>query len=359
MLSSLLLVLLTITNCSNQEKAKVERMNLVEGVYASGNVKPIGYYEVTSKVPGVVDEILVSVGEQVKAGTPLIKLQNQLNEANLEIAKNQLELARGNASPDSDLITQLEQQTDNTQSIFRQDSTEYERFRSLREDSIGSALDLDRARLRYETSRNNHQIAVSKLRETRNRLQIEVDNARNHVIAQESLTGDYTIMSAIGGTVYDIIPKTGELIAVNRPIITIGSSDHFEAELQVDETDIILLKKGQTVYYELDAIDNNVLSGQVSLIYPRINTIERTAKVIASMNPQGYTLFPGMALEANIVVSEKDSVLVVPTTFISQDNEIILEDGSSKIVETGIRDLNYVEILSGLTEGEVVLKPES
>jgi hypothetical protein len=53
------------------------------------------------------------------------------------------------------------------------------------------------------------------------------------------------------------------------------------------------------------------------------------------------------------------NVLIIPVTYINEDNEVVLEDGSKKSVETGFRDLNYVEILSGLEEGDVVLKPES
>mgnify|MGYP001050639610 CR=1 FL=1 len=66
-----------------------------------------------------------------------------------------------------------------------------------------------------------------------------------------------------------------------------------------------------------------------------------------------------MALEANIVVMEKDDVLVIPVTYINEQNEVILEDESRKTIETGIRDLNNVEVLSGLNEGDVILKPES
>jgi HlyD family secretion protein len=354
----LLMFLFSLLGCSKQEQVQVKKMNLVQGVYASGNVMPIDHYEITSKVSGIVDEILVSVGQEVEIGTPLVKLQNQPNVSNLQIAKNQLELARKNAQPDSDLLTQLSQQAENSLVVFKQDSIEYERFRQLHEDSIGTKQDLERAQLRYQTSLNNYQIAVSKLHESRERLQIELDNARNNYLAQESMTGDYTILSAINGKVYNIIPKEGELIVGNRPIIEIGASNHFETELQVDETDIVTVKVGQPVYYELDAIEDTVLSGVISVIYPRINTIERTAKVIASIDPSGYPMYPGMALEANIEINKKDNVLVLPVMFITEDNEVILEDGSRKQVETGIRDLNYVEILSGLEEGDIILKPE-
>lgn len=359
--SFLLLIVMIFTSiaCSEQEQVQVKKMDLVQGVYASGNVMPVGYYKVTGKVSGVVDKILVSVGDKVEVGSPLVKLQNQPNESNLQIAENQLELARKNAQPDSDFLTQLSQQVESSRVVFKQDSVELERNRRLQKDSISTEQELERAQLRYQTSQNNYQIAVSKLRETRDRLQIELDNARNNYRAQESRTGDYTILSAIEGKVYDIIPKEGELIAGNRPIMEIGAGNRFETELQVDETDIVMVKEGQVVYYELDAIEDTVLNGVIRLIYPRINTIERTAKVIASIDPADYPMYPGMALEANIVINEKESVLVLPITYVTEENEVLLEDGSRKQIETGIRDLNYVEVLSGLEEGDVVLKPES
>jgi len=355
--SFLVLLILFSIGCSEREQIQVKKMNLVQGVYASGNVLPVGHYEVTGKVSGIVEEILVSVGEEVTTGTPLVKIQNQPNESNLQIARNQLELARKNAAPESDILIQYSEQLENTRASFLQDSIEVERFRQLQRDSIGTRQDLERAQLRYQTSLNNYRIAESRLQEIHDRLQIELDNALNNYRAQESLTGDYTILSAIDGRVYDIIPKQGELIAGNRPIIEIGATDRFETELQVDETDIVWVKEGQQVFYELDALEGTLLSGVITLIHPRINTIERTAKVIASVDNQGFSLYPGMALEANIVISEKDDVLVLPVTYLNEANEVILKDQSLKRVETGIRDLNYVEIQSGLEEGDVVLKP--
>src|SRR6056297_1144921 len=334
-----ILMLFIFTACSEREQVQVERMDLVQGVYASGNVMPEGHYEVRSKVSGIVDEIMVDAGEEVEVGTPLLKLRNQPTESNLRITKNQLELARKNARPDSDLLRQLSQQVENSRVVFTQDSIDLERYRQLRKDNIGSARDLDRARLQYQTSLNNYQIAVSKLQETRDRLQVELDNARNNYLAQESRTGDYTILSALDGKVYDIIPSEGELIAGNQPIMELGAANRFETELQVDETDIIMVKQGQPVYYDLDAI-------------------EQTAKVIASIDASGYPMYPGMALEANIVISEKKNVLVLPVNYITGDNEVVMEDNRRKKVETGIRDLTYVEITSGLQEGDVILKPE-
>ncbi|MFN1834633.1 efflux RND transporter periplasmic adaptor subunit [Balneola sp. MJW-20] len=352
-------MLITLAACSESEQVTVRKMDLVQGVYASGNIKPAGYYQVNSKVPGILDEIMVSVGQEVEAGTPLLKLQNEPNEMNLQIAKNQYDLALKNSLPDSDLLQQLQQQAERARIIFQQDSLEFERFRKLQEDNIGAKQEYDRVRLKYQTSYNTFQIARSKLKETEDRLQVEVENARSNYLAQKSMTGDYTILSAINGRVYDIIPEEGELIAANRPVMEIGSKDRFEAELQVDETDISLIREGQEVYYDLDALEDSVLSGQITLIYPNINPIERTARVRASVEATNFMLFPGMTLEANIVIGKKNQILILPVEYLTGTNEVIMEDGSLKKVETGIRDLNYVEIVSGLQEGDIVLKPGS
>ncbi len=306
-----------------------------------------------------MDQILVHVGQNVEAGTPLVKLQNQPSESNLQIARNQLELARRNARPDSDLLSQLSRQVESMSSVFQRDSVDFERYRNLLQDSIISVQAFDRASLLYQTSYYNYQISQSKLRETRDRLQTELQNAISYYAAQESMAGDYALLSAIEGRVYDILTKEGELIAGNRPIMMIGSTNRFETELQVDETDIMFIQEGQQVFYELDALANTVLTGVITRIYPRVNPVDRTAKVIASINPLEYRLYPGMALEANIVIREKADVLVLPVTFVSESNEVLLKDRTSRSVVTGIRDLNYVEIVSGLEEGDIILKPES
>src|SRR6056297_2661531 len=115
----LLLLIISTAGCSDREQVRVERKNLVQGVCASGNVMPVGHYQVTSKVSGIIDDILVSVGQNVEIGTPLIKLEKQVQSS---------------------------------RAVFKQDSTELARYRWLSDDNIGSTHNLDLAELRYQTS---------------------------------------------------------------------------------------------------------------------------------------------------------------------------------------------------------------
>src|SRR5690242_19241865 len=95
--------------CAEKEEYVVTRKDLVRAVYASGEVLPLNFYEVTSKIPGIIDSIYVSVGQEVNAGDTLLKIQTQVNQLNLQTAKSLYEQARKNASKSSDRLVILEQ----------------------------------------------------------------------------------------------------------------------------------------------------------------------------------------------------------------------------------------------------------
>jgi HlyD family secretion protein len=347
-------------SCESEKAYLVQRKDLVQAVYASGEVLPVDFYEVTSKIPGIVDSIYVSVGQRVKAGDALLKIKSQSNELNLQTAKNLYELAKKNASKNSDLLIGLEQQMDAAYRTYLQDSLDYERAKRLNAQNIGSEQEYEQRKLRFESSRSNFIISKSNLKENRERLQVELKNAENNYRAQKSTLTDYLIVAAISGRVYDILPNPGELISSNHPVLNLGAADSFEVEILVDETDIILVKEGQRVIYELDALEDAALEGRVVKIFPRVSPVDKTAKVVATIEVSDYTLYAGMSLEANIIVQEKKDILVVPVEYLTMDDTAILKKGSKREtvkVETGIRDLRYVEVLSGLAENDPIIKP--
>ncbi|HEX8040711.1 MAG TPA: efflux RND transporter periplasmic adaptor subunit, partial [Chryseosolibacter sp.] len=347
-------------SCAGREEYVVTRKDLVRAVYASGEVLPVHFYEVTSKIPGIVDSIYVSVGQKVNAGDALLEIQTQVNQLNLITAKALFEQAKQNASEHSDRLTTLEQKIEAAYAIYQQDSLDYERQHRLKKQNIGTEQAFELARLRYQTSRSNYIIAKRTLQETRDQLQIELKSARNNYLAQQSMLGDYKVVASISGKIYDIKPKTGEFVSSSRPVIDLGAAESFEVEMLVDETDIILITKGQPVVYQLDAVDDTVFHGTVKEIYPRINPVDKTARVVANIDPMDYALYPGMSLEANIIIEEKKNILVVPVEYLALDGTVLVKKGSKKEtvkVKTGIRDLKYTEILSGLEENNHIVKP--
>src|SRR3990170_2405462 len=72
------------------------RKDITQAVYASGKIYPLNDYKVYAKLPGYVEKIHVHVGDSVKVGQPLLTIKSEVSEKNVEMAKNQYELAQKN-----------------------------------------------------------------------------------------------------------------------------------------------------------------------------------------------------------------------------------------------------------------------
>jgi len=87
-------------------------------------------------------------------------------------------------------------------------------------------------------------------------------------------------------------------------------------------------------------------------VYPRINQSNKTSKVLASIQLDATTqIYSGMSVEANIIISEKKNVLVIPREFLVEGTKV-KKKGSKELItiKKGVSDLEFVEILEGVDE---------
>jgi hypothetical protein len=68
-------------------------------------------------------------------------------------------------------------------------------------------------------------------------------------------------------------------------------------------------------------------------------------------------LYPNLTLEANIITDTKENTLVIPRNFLINDERVITENGDTLLVKVGIRDYQFAEILEGLDENTILIKP--
>lgn len=335
-----------------------ERRDLTEAVYASGKVFPKNDYKVFAKLAGYVEVIHVHVGDSVKVGQPLLTVRSEVSEINVEAAKNQLNLAQKNANENGALISSLKQDVSSAKSKYDLDSLNYNRYSNLLKQNAIPQLQFDQAKVQFESSRATYQRAQSNLISTHDRLKTELANARLQFDAQSSNHSDYTITSAVNGRVYDVVPKIGDLVGPQFPVLEIGDAQSFEVELSVDETDIALLEKGQEIIYTIDAYKDMEFKGVVEEEYPRISPGNKTSRVISSVEiPNGVKVFSGMSVEANIVITQKKNILVIPREYLLPDKTVRVRGKDEPVkVTTGVSDLEYVEILSGITEADEIIK---
>lgn len=356
----LLLSLSLIAGCKRGNNVThPERKDITQAVYASGKLYPLNRYVVYSKLPGYVKAILVKVGDTVNINTPLIVVKNEVSELNTDAARNTLALAQKNADENGSLLMSIKQDVEVARSKYQLDSLNFYRYQNLLSKQAASQLQFDQAKTQFEISKQTYLRVFNNYTSTRDRVKTELANANIQYEAQMANRDEYSIVSAIKGRVYDILPHEGDLVSQQTQLMEIGDFVKYEVELSIDETDIALVKNGQVAYMTIDAMDGKTFHGVIKQTFPRINQANKTARVIADIDlPKGTEIYSGMSLEANIIIAEKKNILVVPREYFVDKNKLRINDKQELVsVEKGIEDLEYVEIISGVDESTEIIKP--
>jgi len=198
---------------------------------------------------------------------------------------------------------------------------------------------------------------------------------------------DYNITSPISGTVLKKTSKAGDTLDSNTKSTTmavIADMTKLTFDIDVDELDIGNIEVGQEVQVTADSFEGQIFQGKISNI-SKIGTSSdgvATYPVTVVMDNSG-DLMIGMNVNAEIVIESKKDVLQIPSSALNRGNRVIVKDedgskaasqenkNSDKVpkkndapdgytyvtVEIGISNTDYVEIVSGLEEGDTVVVP--
>lgn len=335
------------------------RKDITQAVYASGKIYPLNDYKIYAKLPGYVEKIHVHIGDSVKIGQPLLTIKSEVSEKNVEIAKNQLELAQRNAGENSPVLLASNEDVATARSKYELDSANFVRYSNLLKENATSKLQLDQAKTQFDISKQNFLKAFNNYRSTLDRLNTELANAKLQFEAQNSSQNEYVISSVISGKVYDIVPKEGELVSNMLMLMEVGNGTEFEVELSVDETDISFLRTSQDIVYSIDAYKEKIFKGKVLEAYPRINQLNKTSKVVASIELDNTVIvFSGMSVEANIIIETKNKALVIPREYLMGGNKVLRKsEGDTVQIKKGAEDLEFIEVLEGIDEKTEIIKP--
>lgn len=359
-IASSVLVLLLADGCS-KEKGTVRptRRTITQAVYASGKIFPVGFYRASTKVPGVVEEVLVAPGDTVVKGQALLRIRAVSSELAVATAQEAYGLASENASGEGALLRSVAADLEAARARLALDSTNASRLRRLLSQQATSQSSYDAAQTQFDVSRRQFEKAFDGYQATKRRLATEKKAAELNVSIQRSIRDEFVLTAAERGRVYDVLPKVGEFVMPQQPLVEIGSSSLVEVELNVDETDVAMIVPGQSVVYSLDAFKDRTFTGSVTSVTPRVSNQDKTASVTARINTDGLRLLPGMSLEANIVIDRRAKALVLPREIVPSTKVLtVLREGKEQTVrvKTGVEDLRYVEIVSGLTDADEVVK---
>ena len=316
------------------ETEQLKYKTIEDKIVATGSVVPEDEVNIVPQISGIIQEIFVDEGDQVKAGDLLAKIKVIPNEQTLNSAEGRVKT---------------------TQIILQNSEKEYNRNKKLFEKGIISEQDFNSIELRYNQDKQSLENAKSDL-------QI----IRLGSIGGSALTST-NVRSTISGTILQVPVKEGDqAIEANTfnpgtTIATVADLNKMIFEGRVDEGEVSKLKTGLPLKIEIGAIEDKVYDAKLTLIAPK--GIEVAGAIQFQIEGEvylddEYIIRAGYSANATIVTQTKENVLAIDEYLLQFDNktkeafveiEISDQNFEKRQIEVGISDGVFAEVLSGVT----------
>lgn len=379
-----ILIIVTAIVSGKKEKVievqteKIQRRKIIQVVTATGKVQAETKVNISAEVSGEIIELPFKEGDEVKKGDLVVKIkpdvyypQLKQQEAAIKVQESNLKLQEVN---------------------LKKNEQELNRIRELYSKGLASKSDLDNAQANYDAT-------IAQI----NTVKAQINQQRAALLQVKYDISKTTIYAPMSGTVTQLNNEKGEKVLgtmsnMGSTIMTISDLSRMECQVEVGETDVTYVKIGDTARIQIDAFPDVIFNGYVYEIANTAKTKgtgtqEEVVNFIVKIRilNKGYDLRPGMSCTVDIEVDSRDNVLAVPIQSVTTREEeppsslpgeglpenlttgketkgikknkpkeivFVVEGGVSRKreVKTGISDAEYIEIISGLNEGEEVVK---
>lgn len=342
-------------------EAKIERIEDIRRF--SGKAESEDEVDVYSKIPGKVIKINYELGSKVKKGDILFEIDEEDLRRELEVLKKQL--IQADASWDKEYRV-TKSTYDLAKINYENLKKDFKSYKILHDEQGISDQDFQNiedsyknAQIEYEQAKRSFDIVsgisggeVSEGLAYVNTLKSQIENLQKNM-------SDLRIESPIDGIVSRVYINKGERYHLEKPAFVISGNDSMEIEISIPEHIVNHIESGKKVDIEIDSIKENII-GTIEGISPLANSYTGTYPVkIAFKN--NLKVKSGMFARVYLPIEEKKGIVIPRKSIIKEDGKTYVYLVSSEMrvtksfVKTGVDDGINVEILSGVTRGDLVV----
>jgi RND family efflux transporter MFP subunit len=339
--------------------AFVKRQDMGTTLTVSGAFKPFQDIDVHAKVAGYIRKIYVDVGDHVKEGQTLAVLEVP------ELAA-QLTGADAAARAAQEQIRRAQGDLDRAQSTHAAAHSAYVRLKQAADSQAGLVAQQEVDDAQAKDLGTQAQVASAEAELSAARQQLEVAQATQK---QYTAMSDYTRITApFAGVITVRYADTGSLIAAgtasttqSTPVVRLAQISILRLVLQIPESVAPHVHVGGSIKAHVQAL-NKDYEGKVSRFADSLDQQTRTMETEVDFQNSDGKLMPGMFCEIYLVHNKKQNVLTIPieaVNHIGNDTSVLVLDSQNVVevrsVKLGQEGPTYIEVLSGLTEGERVI----
>ncbi len=413
-----LFILLKVTGVFGKDKGikvtaeAVAQRTIIQVVNASGKIYPEVEVRISPDISGEITELTVQEGDTVKKGQLLARIyadvyniqRNQaatgVDQSQAQVAMSQAQVANSKAA-----LGALEAQRDQAQKTYNMQ-------KQLFNEKVISQSEFNVAESNYRSAVANYNAAVQGIRSGEASIKSAragVQNARENLARANTDLGRTAIVAPMDGVVSLLSVKKGEKVAgnsfnVGTEILRIADMDKIEVRVDVGENDVPKVKLGDSALVDIDAYNGRKFKGIVTQIASSNNGAAAQSALAGATGSTDVTQYkvyvrllknsyadllgkgsfpfrPGMSANVDIQTQVKQNAISVPINAVTTrekddsitkatvtdgatnmddvDILVFVLDSSNKVskakVTTGIQDINYIEITSGLKSGQKVI----
>ncbi|MCD4747611.1 MAG: efflux RND transporter periplasmic adaptor subunit [Bacteroidales bacterium] len=401
----IIIIILAISKKQGSNEIKVttelaQKRTIIETVTANGRIQPEVEVKISPYISGEVVELYVKEGDEIKTGDLLAKIDPEIYISNFERMEASLNMQKANLANAKARLAQVQAQ-------FINSEESYKRNKKLWEQNVISPADFDAAKSSYEVAKAE----VIAAKESVKASEYTVSSSKASLKEAKENLNRTTIVAPNDGSVSRLNVEKGERVtgasqfSAGTEIMRIANLKGMEVNVEVNENDIVRISLNDTSIIEVDAYLNKKFKGIVTEIATSANITGVSADQVTNFEvkirilsdsykdllseefPNQSPFRPGMSATVEIQTESANNILTVPIQSVTtradttekdikseerkEDNEsveknnddelqeyvFLYDDGIAKLqkVKSGIQDNTYIEIISGLDDGQEVV----
>jgi len=344
---------------------------LVSKVTASGEIRAKEFVDLQSEIAGIITDLLVREGASVKKGDILLLIDPVQTEAEKDSSNAQYESALADVRAQEYAILNAETNLQRDEASLRsaradlalaednyaRTETSYRRKQSLYENGVISRDEYEIAQLDLKSVQSRLEVAKAQASQVELQVQVAHNNIQQSKASSQARLASSkaamarlrqasdqlkktTLYSPLDGVVTQLNVEKGERAQpgiMSNPqatLMTIANLSVIQAELKVDETDIVNLSLGDIAEVRVDALPNDVFEGEVAEIgnspiqASGMSQEARDFKVIVTLKNPSPKLRPGMSCTGDITTDTRENVLVIPIQALTVRDVTVDENGN-------------------------------
>jgi len=337
----------------------VKRANISNTVALSGEFVPFQQVDVHAKVAGYIREIVVDVGDHVRAGQTLAvleipELSAQLQGADAAVRRSQ------------DAIRRAKSDLDRAESLHAAAHSDYTRLEQASQARPGLIAQQELDDVQAKDKEGEAQISADEaaLSEARNEFEVAIAEQK-----RLSALTDYTRITApFDGVITRRYVDKGALVQAGTsgstqalPVVSVAETDLFRLTLPVPESAVPSIHAGTAVTVHVQALNRN-FEGRVARFADAVNQETRTMHTEVDVHNADGSIVQGMYAEVALTLAKTDDALTVPIQAVTRNGaqaSVLVVNAQDRIepreVQLGMEQVDSVQVISGLQANEKVV----